>query len=126
MEDSLTPPPDMLHLNLRPMVCKSLSISPYGVIMKAFSGNIIIFDPQGEDEGLYQCVASNSEGVVFSPVAKVKMISVQTVSSSRVGADRGLKTDDIAVYLPVNNNGQFSEEQENIYVVMPAVEQAEK
>ena len=94
--------------------------------MSYIPGNIIIFNPESEDAGLYQCVASNSEGVVFSPVVKVNMISGRTPSRSRAGADRALKTDDIAVYLPVSNNGQFSEEQQDIYLVMPATEQAEK
>ena len=34
-------------------------------------GNIIIYNAGPADEGLYQCVASNSEGVVFSRVSKV-------------------------------------------------------
>ena len=36
-------------------------------------GNIIIYQPGKEDEGLYQCMAANSEGVVFSRVVKVRM-----------------------------------------------------
>ena len=85
-----------------------------------FSGNIIIFDPDSEDEGLYQCVASNSEGVVFSPVIKVKKISFQNPSNSVIENDRKPKTLDVAVYLPVSNNGQFAEAEQNIYLVMPA------
>lgn len=73
-------------------------------------------------------MASNSEGVVFSPVVKVKMMSFETLSRSRLGADRGLNTGDVTVYLPVNNNGQFLKEEKDIYLVMPAgqTEQTEK
>ena len=85
----------------------------------------MIFNPDSEDEGLYQCVVSNSEGVVFSPVVKVKMISLAPRSRSRAGSERGLKSDDVAVYLPVNNNGQFREEQD-IFLVLPASELGEK
>ena len=79
----------------------------------------MIFNPDSQDEGLYQCVVSNSEGVVFSPVVKVKMISVKPRSRSRAKSARGLKSDEVAVYLPVNNNGKFGEEQD-VFLVLPA------
>ena len=36
------------------------------------AGNLLIYSPGAEDEGVYQCVVSNSEGVVFSRVSKVR------------------------------------------------------
>ena len=42
------------------------------LIIRFCPGNIIIFSAGLEDEGLYQCSASNSEGVVFSKVSKVR------------------------------------------------------
>ena len=49
-------------------------------------------------------------------------MSFETLSRSRLGADRGLNTGDVTVYLPVNNNGQFLKEEKDIYLVMPAGE----
>ena len=45
-------------------------------------GNIIIYNAGPADEGLYQCVASNSEGVVFSRVSKVT--SLWVISKKRI------------------------------------------
>ena len=83
-------------------------------------GNIIIFKPEEEDEGVYQCVVSNSEGVVFSQVSKVKMLSSRMLLAPR--SNRKLDTDKVTVYLPVNNNGQFDEEEspDNVFIVMPS------
>ena len=46
---------------------------------KSSSGNIIIYNAGPADEGLYQCVASNTEGVVFSRVSKVMVTSSLTI-----------------------------------------------
>jgi len=52
------------------------------------NGNIIIYNAGPADEGLYQCVASNSEGVVFSRVSKVRQRRL--VSSRRDQGSRSL------------------------------------
>jgi len=54
------------------------------------NGNIIIYSAGPSDEGLYQCVASNSEGVVFSRVSKVRQRKYQ--SRVRSSAGRALNT----------------------------------
>ena len=57
---------------------------------------------------------------MFSPVIKVKKISFQNPSKSVIENERKPKTLDVAVYLPVSNNGQFAEADQNVYLVMPA------
>jgi len=54
------------------------------------NGNIIIYSAGPEDEGLYQCVASNSEGVVFSKVSKVRQRKSQSRSRGRESSSRSL------------------------------------
>lgn len=56
-------------------------------------GNIIIYSPDEEDEGVYQCVVSNSEGVVFSRVSKVKMLSPRLIAPKTRA--RALDTDKV-------------------------------
>ena len=51
---------------------------------------------------------------------KVKKISFQNPSNSVIENDRKPKTLDVAVYLPVSNNGQVAEAEQNVYLVMPA------
>ena len=55
---------------------------------------------------------------------KVKKISFQNPTNSVLENDRKPKTLDVAVYLPVSNNGQFAEADQNVYLVMPAAEPA--
>ena len=55
---------------------------------------------------------------------KVKKISFQNPTNSVLDNDRKPKTLDVAVYLPVSNNGQFAEADQNVYLVMPAAEPA--
>jgi len=78
------------------------------------NGNIIIYNAGPADEGLYQCVASNSEGVVFSRVSKVRQRRL--VSSRRQEASRSLAP---AVWV-VQPQALFQESavQEDLQVVM--------
>ena len=66
-------------------------------------------------------MVSNSEGVVFSRVTKVKMLrprarALVTDTVSLVDSDK------VTVYLPVSNNGKFNEDEEaeNVFLVMPS------
>ena len=91
-----------------------------GKFLKWFLGNLIIYNPEEDDEGVYQCVVSNSEGVVFSRVTKVKMLRPR--ARALVTEDRLVDSDKVTVYLPVSNNGKFNEDEEaeNVFLVMPA------
>jgi len=85
------------------------------------NGNLIIYNPEEDDEGVYQCVVSNSEGVVFSRVTKVKMLRPRA-RSLVTDSVRLVDSDEVTVYLPVSNNGKFNEDEEaeNVFLVMPA------
>jgi len=78
------------------------------------NGNIIIYNAGPADEGLYQCVASNTEGVVFSRVSKVRQRRL--VSSRRQEASRSLA----APVWVVQPQALFQESdvQEDLQVVM--------
>ena len=70
---------------------------------------------------MYQCVVSNSEGVVFSRVSKVKMLArrsrARALDTSKVNI---IPEDKVTIYLPVSTNGRLeAPEQESVFVVMP-------
>ena len=77
-------------------------------------GNIIIYQPGKEDEGLYQCMAANSEGVVFSRVVKVRMRKRQ--GNTKRG--RSLNNPSISVYLPWQANDQLDVSDSDLHLVM--------
>jgi hypothetical protein len=62
------------------LVSLYLKVSKYNELARKFpkktfeiyAGNLIILKPSDDDAGLYQCAASNSEGVVFSHVIQVE------------------------------------------------------
>ena len=89
------------------MLFKSNTVNP---------GNIIIYQPSKEDEGLYQCVASNSEGVVFSRVVKVRKSKPRKSHTSKRG--RALNSGNVSVYLPLDANGQSGINDKDLYLVM--------
>lgn len=85
------------------------------------NGNLIIYSPGSEDEGVYQCVVSNSEGVVFSRVAKVRMIArrsrARALDTNKVNI---IPEDRVTIIQPVSINGRLEVPvKENVFVVMP-------
>ena len=86
-----------------------------------FPGNLIIYSPGPEDEGVYQCVVSNSEGVVFSRVSKVRMLArrsrARALDTSKVNI---VPEDRVTIIQPVSINGRLGVPvKENVFVVMP-------
>ena len=78
-------------------------------------GNIIIYQPGEGDEGLYQCMAANSEGVVFSRVVKVRMRK----SQGNTKRGRALNNPSISVYLPLQaSNKQLGIQDGDLHLVM--------
>ena len=94
-----------------------------------FPGNLIIYSPGSEDEGVYQCVVSNSEGVVFSRVAKVRMLArrsrARALDTTKVNI---IPEDRVTIIQPVSINGRLEVPvKENVFVVMPkTVEELEE
>ena len=80
-------------------------------------GNIIIYRPNEEDEGLYQCVASNVEGVVFSQVVKVRQHKYEKKETAKRGRSL-IAGEAVKVYLPINVADVESGSSDNLYVVM--------
>ena len=94
-----------------------------------FPGNLIIYSPGSDDEGVYQCVVSNSEGVVFSRVAKVRMLArrsrARALDTTKVNI---IPEDRVTIIQPVSINGRLEVPvKENVFVVMPkTVEELEE
>lgn len=82
---------------------------------------MLIYNPGPEDEGVYQCVVSNSEGVVFSRVSKVRMLArrsrARALDTSKVNI---VPEDRVTIIQPVSINGRLEVPvKENVFVVMP-------
>ncbi|XP_023339017.1 uncharacterized protein LOC111709544 [Eurytemora carolleeae] len=82
-------------------------------------GNLIILSPDEDDVGLYQCGASNSEGVAFSRVIRVDSKFVRKLENSspqRVGGGgRALNGPSELFLVMPTSNGKF--EPEHIQIV---------
>lgn len=80
------------------------------------NGNIIIYHPSTTDEGLYQCVASNSEGVVFSKVVKVRERKTRRADTAKRG--RALNNEGVSVYLPLQDSEELGTNDKDLHLVM--------
>jgi len=80
------------------------------------NGNLIILDATSQDVGLYQCVAANKEGVVFSRVVKVKQIP----STSSRGKGRSLNFDNVVFVNPENEEKETEQGSLKLHIVTPS------
>ena len=71
------------------------------------------------DVGLYQCVAANSEGVVFSRVVKVKQIPSRSSATDTRGEGRALIFTNVFYVNPQEKQEEESQEYSNLFIVTP-------
>ncbi len=104
------------HLFKKFACCFNISGLSY---LKNCLGNLIILSPDEDDVGLYQCGASNSEGVAFSRVIRVAskfFRKLENSSPQRVGGGgRALNGPSELFLVMPTSNGKF--EPEHIQIV---------
>lgn len=89
-------------------------------------GNVVILKPSDKDVGMYQCVASNSEGVVFSRVVQVEskqsFNSIPTTPLRLGGGGRALNFNSEPFVVLPTINGRFSSDNIMIVESQPYIE----